>query len=327
MVGHRRVRRRVCWTAAAALFASGAILLGAAAAQAAAAPAITSGPTITGTPQEGVPLLATASWTGNPPPTVTWAWLRCSDTKRKCSEIPSAASDTYVPTAEDVGQVLRVRRTLTNALGSAEEWSQPTAVVLAAPTPTPGPGDAHPHADGHADAHADPHGHAHADPHGHAHADPHGHAHADPHGHAHADAGADPPDTPAPTTPPLAEPSQPEIPLMLRPFPVIRVKGRLTEHGARITLLTVRAPRGSRIGVLCRGGSCPRPRLARMAAVARLRSFERELLAGTRLELTVTKPDSIGKWTVIVIRHGAPPSRRDGCLESNTMRHVPCPAE
>jgi hypothetical protein len=115
------------------------------------------------------------------------------------------------------------------------------------------------------------------------------------------------------------------LPPMLDPFPVVRIRGRLTATGARVTLFTVRAPRGVRIDVRCRGSSCPVRRLARTAAVSRLRPFERHLRAGTRLEITVTKPGYIGKWTTIVIRRGAPPKRSDRCRYAGGRRPVPCP--
>jgi hypothetical protein len=66
-------------------------------------------------------------------------------------------------------------------------------------------------------------------------------------------------------------------------------------------------------------------KLARTAGFQRLRRFERVLRAGTRLELTVTKPGTIGKWTAIVIRRGVLPQRTDGCLDSDTKRRVRCP--
>jgi hypothetical protein len=148
--------------------------------------------------------------------------------------------------------------------------------------------------------------------------------------------------TPPTAPPPLLTPAPPAAPgtqqpqpaatprpaarlRTLRPFPVIRIKGRLTERGAHITLLTVRAPRGARIAAACQGPSCPTPTLARVASLSRLRTFERVLLAGTRLSFTVSRPGAIGKWTEILIRKGAPPRRRDGCLNSDTMRHRRCP--
>jgi hypothetical protein len=153
---------------------------------------------------------------------------------------------------------------------------------------------------------------------------------------APAPAPVPPPPAPAPAPPPFDLPPAPApppsghpqpAPRVLRPFPLIRIRGRLTVRGARITLLSVRAPRGARIGAACHGSSCPVSRLARTAAaISRLRPFERELWAGTRLTFTVTRRGYIGKWTEIVIRRGAPPKRRDGCLDSDTRRHRRCPA-
>src|SRR5215210_6223316 len=52
------------------------------------------------------------------------------------------------------------------------------------------------------------------------------------------DVPANPPFTPPTTTPPTA-------PEFIRPFPVVRIKGRLTAKGARVTRLSVRAPVGT----------------------------------------------------------------------------------
>ena len=124
---------------------------------------------------------------------------------------------------------------------------------------------------------------------------------------------------------PASGPSRRARPKLLDPFPIIRIRGRLTETGARVTLLTVRAARGVRITVRCYGPSCPTRRVAIIAAVARLHQFERELQAGTRLEIKVTKPNYIGKWSVITIRRGRPPSRLDRCVYPGGRRPVRCP--
>ena len=112
----------------------------------------------------------------------------------------------------------------------------------------------------------------------------------------------------------------------LRPFPVVRIKGVLTARGARVTLLSVRAPRGSSVTVTCRGSDCPSRRYTSPAATGRLRPFERELGAGTRLEVRVTKAGFIGKSTVFVIRRQAAPKRTDRCLPPGAKRAVRCPA-
>jgi hypothetical protein len=119
---------------------------------------------------------------------------------------------------------------------------------------------------------------------------------------------------------------------VLRPFPVVRIRGQLTLFGARVTLLGVRAPRGSLIATRCGGGSCPARRLVRRTSVTRqrlsltrLQPLERRLRAGTRLDITVRKAGYIGKWTTIVIRLGRPPQRSDRCVNPGARRPTACP--
>jgi hypothetical protein len=111
----------------------------------------------------------------------------------------------------------------------------------------------------------------------------------------------------------------------MSPVPVVRIRGRLTADGARVTLLTVRAPRGARIQVTCAGDHCPRRRVATVAVVVHLRPYERLLRAGTRLEIRITRPSLIGKYTRIVVRQGRPPLRQDRCLMPGSSRPVGCP--
>jgi hypothetical protein len=113
---------------------------------------------------------------------------------------------------------------------------------------------------------------------------------------------------------------------MMRPAPVVRIRGWLTSGGAMISRLTVRAPRGAAIAVRCIGRSCPRQSLARTTKLTRLRAFERRLRAGTRLVVRVTRPGFIGKHTVIRIRRGKAPVRRDLCLYPGAGAPVTCPA-
>lgn len=114
---------------------------------------------------------------------------------------------------------------------------------------------------------------------------------------------------------------------ILRPFPVVRMKGRLTVEGANVQLLSVRSPRAARIAVSCRGRGCPATRWSRSARtrLTRIARFERNLRAGVALTITVTRDGYIGKHTRFVIRRGAPPLRSDRCL-SNKARSMRCPA-
>ena len=133
---------------------------------------------------------------------------------------------------------------------------------------------------------------------------------------------AAPPPTPppAPVVEPVATPLR-----MMRPAPTVRISGRLTKRGAMIRRLSVRAPSGARISVRCRGRGCPRRTLARPAAVRRLRAFERHLRAGIRLEIRVTRAGFIGKHTLIRIRLGKAPWRRDRCLFPGSNAPARCP--
>jgi len=126
---------------------------------------------------------------------------------------------------------------------------------------------------------------------------------------------------PTPVVPhPYAIPPAPEY---LQPFPVVRLKGSLADRGARIRLLRVSAPRGSRIRVRCTGATCPLRR--RTVRAGRIRALERFLPARTRITIRVTKRGFIGKYVRITIRDGRAPARRDACLFPGRTRPRSCP--
>ena len=285
--------------------------------RAAPGPPTVTKPVISGEALEGRTLTATATWTGDPEPTVSWQWLRCARSNGQCTAVPGATSSQRTLTGDDVGFALRVRVQVTNDLGSDEGQSQPTAMVTAAPPPEPTPSPS-------------PSPSPSPDP--------------DPSPSPSPSVSQDPvpsttgsPDAtiaPAPATgtgtsgtTPVGEGTKSTAGAMrlLRPFPIVRIKGQLTATGARVTLLTVRAPRGARIGIRCRGSSCPARRLARTATLNRFRALESDLAAGTRIDVTVTSPQRIGKWTTIRIRLGAPPRRRDRCVLPGGRSPVTCP--
>jgi PKD repeat protein len=133
---------------------------------------------------------------------------------------------------------------------------------------------------------------------------------------------------------------------LLTPFPIVRLSATITRLGLRIDRVTVEAPRRTRIKVRCHGRGCPfsrysvvnvkgtNPRVtrhgapgARMARALRVRLLEGRLLrAGVRLELFITKPHMIGKYTRFRIRRSRPPRRVDRCLLPGASRPVRCPA-
>jgi PKD repeat protein len=123
---------------------------------------------------------------------------------------------------------------------------------------------------------------------------------------------------------------------LLSSFPVVRMVGKATRNGARITRFTVEAPPGATVEVRCRGGGCPRPRQvrrasagpapqARAARLLRFRRFERRLKAGAAVRIFVTKPGTIGKYTSFRIRKGNSPKRRDLCILPGARLPSPCP--
>ena len=131
-----------------------------------------------------------------------------------------------------------------------------------------------------------------------------------------------PPAAPAPA--PVAAPS------WLTPFPTVRIAGRTTRRGARLSVIEVRAPSGSEIVVRCAGRRCPaatrRATVASAGRPVRIRAFERFLRAGTILSVRVTKPGLIGKYTRFRIRRRKPPARWEACLLPGATAPTECPA-
>lgn len=144
---------------------------------------------------------------------------------------------------------------------------------------------------------------------------------------------AEPPS--APTTPPSGSPSASPPPpagaagagtlAVMSPFPIVRLRGSVTRTGARIELLSVRAPRGSRVSVRCLGRGCPARRASAAAGRGlKFKRFQRHLRAGVVLEVRVTRQRMVGKYVRFKIRKGKSPLRRDMCLRSTSTRPVRC---
>jgi hypothetical protein len=54
--------------------------------------------------------------------------------------------------------------------------------------------------------------------------------------------------------------------------------------------------------------------------------FERLLPAGITLEIRVSRPGEVGKYTSFAIRRGKLPKRRDSCLDPGGVKPMPCPS-
>jgi large repetitive protein len=125
---------------------------------------------------------------------------------------------------------------------------------------------------------------------------------------------------------------------LVQPFPVVRIAGTQYRRGVRISLLSVQAPVGARIGVVCKGPGCPtksksQQRLSATHAASKnggmalveFRRFERALQAGAYLEIRVSLPGQIGKYTRFTVRRGKLPTRFDSCLDPTGVKPIACP--
>ena len=149
-----------------------------------------------------------------------------------------------------------------------------------------------------------------------------------------------PPVAPPPASfpPPVVDGPPPPTPTtgtrLLDPFPLVRVRGVTTRRGARLDLLSIRTPGGTKIIVRCKGRGCPWARKAKTArfGASRLRSIKmpgfkrRHLRAGTVLEVFVTQKGMIGKYTRFKIRRVKAPLRVDRCTVPGVARVRRCPA-
>jgi hypothetical protein len=120
---------------------------------------------------------------------------------------------------------------------------------------------------------------------------------------------------------------------LMQPFPVVRIAGTQTASGVKLGLLRVQQmPAGAKITVRCKGRGCPikvARRVAvsskRGAATVEFRGFERSLRFGVTLEVLVSEPGQIGKYTRFAIRRGKLPERVDMCLDLAGLKPMVCP--
>jgi hypothetical protein len=93
------------------------------------APSNTLLPVLSGSTVVGQMLTTSnGAWSGNPPPSYSYVWQRCSSSTT-CSTIPSATHATYTLTSADIGVMIRSVVTATNNQGSDHAASSETGVV------------------------------------------------------------------------------------------------------------------------------------------------------------------------------------------------------
>ena len=118
----------------------------------------------------------------------------------------------------------------------------------------------------------------------------------------------------------------------------MRISGTLTSTGARIRLLSVRAPRGALVRITV-SPACSRTRpssrrcrvLQAAGTVGRrdvigFRGLARAYRSGTVIVVRVWRADRIGKYTRFTIVRGKAPRRVDQCLVPEATRGSRCPS-
>ena len=116
-------------------------------------------------------------------------------------------------------------------------------------------------------------------------------------------------------------------PESINPFPVVRIVGSFGTRGIRVEQLVITAPEGARVEIRCRGRGCPFRKMVRTPGgqTVRVRRFARHVLRpGAVVEVWVTRPGEIGKYTRFRIRRGRQPTRVDRCLPPGSRRPAPC---
>jgi hypothetical protein len=250
-------------------------------------------PTVQGGAVVGSTLTAFATWTGDPMPVVkAYQWRRCKATGASCVQIADATAEKYVVTSADLGFRLGVKIAVRNPVDTLSDWSVTTEIVVAPPTPGPTPTPT-----------------------------------PTPAPSPKPDPTPDP--TPASATS-FTEPVAPIVDInaratLLRPFPIVRIRGYFKRGGVRVTLLSVNAPSSARVAARCVGSGCPVRSVRVASAPARLRAFERFLPAGTVLQVRVTSAGRIGKYASFVIRAHSAPLRHDLCLMPGKSKPAACP--
>jgi hypothetical protein len=279
-------------------FVAVAVVVLAVAAAPALAASLNGTPVIEGDAVVGSQLTAEASWTSDTT-TVRYAWQLCpdgggddddddgddddDDDDAGCQAIAGATGPIYTPSPQDAGDRIRVWVEVSES-GDSPDAEYSDPTPVVKPAPPPPP--------------------------------------PVPPG---ASASRPSPSGAAPNAAQTAAPASAATRALryLRPFPIVRIKGRLTDGGAIVTLLRVTAPRRSRVRVACAGASCPLPKLRQ--AAGRVHALERFLAAGTRIVIRVRRGDMVGKHVRITIRDGKVPARRDACVLPGSARAAPCP--
>jgi PKD repeat protein len=139
-----------------------------------------------------------------------------------------------------------------------------------------------------------------------------------------------------PTTVVVQTASGPRVLPLLSPFPVVRISGLVRKRGVLLRLLSVNAPLGSTVTVICHGKGCPFKRRAQKVRAAKkspqvprpvhIRRFAKKVLRkDTTIRILVSGPGAVGKYTRLRVRAGKVPARLDRCISPYSRAPILCP--
>ena len=251
---------------------------------------VTQPPTISGTAARAAEMTAsTGDWTPAGA-NATYDWLRCDASGDGCRPISGSCDRRYTVRDPDVGHTLRVRLTVTEA-GQEPAFgiSDPTAIIVDRPYFLPTADSGGPCVV------------------------------VTPTGPGQGTFTSGSPTGPGTTPAPDTKLS------FIDPFPVVRISGRFIRKRTTLTRVTVNAPRGARIRINCTGRGCPYRRKAVAVKLIRVRALQRSYRPRAVIEIRVSQPRKIGKYTRVTTRRGKAPLRVDRCLMPGKTRPVRCP--
>lgn len=106
---------------------------------AATAPSSSGAPVVSGVAAVGQALSTTDGAWNNSPTSYAYQWQSCSSGGTSCTDIPGATTSSYTLQASDAGHEILSKISATNAAGTTQALSSPTAVVVDVPKATAKP--------------------------------------------------------------------------------------------------------------------------------------------------------------------------------------------
>jgi hypothetical protein len=126
-----------------------------------------------------------------------------------------------------------------------------------------------------------------------------------------------------------------QVMIRTRPIPptplltgvLVELRAAVYAKFTKVRGLLVRAPKGAKIAVRCKGKGCPKvvTKVSKGSKKLRFKKLQRNFKPGRKLIVTVTKKGFIGKQTSWTIRRRKAPLRKDLCMNPGVKKASACP--